>query len=161
MTPDDAASAYHQAGHAVAALRFHFAVDLVTIVHDADTGSLGMCRSAAGLPPGFRLDAWLGVESRRILHEWAVVLLAGAGAATIGVGVSANPDAETDFHNALDLLDYASGDPDNTRRLVEEASKRTDALLRPSWLDIQRVAHALRERRTLTDMDVTTVPHWG
>ncbi len=157
MTPDDAASAYHQAGHAVAALRFHFAVDLVTIVPDADTGSLGMCRSAPGLPPGFRLDAWLGDESRRILHEWAIVLLAGAAAATIGVGVSANQDAETDFHNAVDLLDYVSGDPDKTRWLVEEASKRTDALLRASWPDIEGVAHALLERRSLTAMDVTTV----
>jgi hypothetical protein len=141
----EAAAAYHEAGHAVAAARLGHALERVSIDGDA----AAMCGTPA-LPPGHEQGAWLKEETVGVFGDWAVVHLAGAAAATIGAGVAANEGAETDFHCATDLLDYLSDDPDDTRRLVTNAAEQADRLTRESWSEIELVASALVEQRSLS-----------
>jgi len=79
------------------------------------------------------------------------------GAATIGAGIAADEGAEIDLQCATDLLDYLSDDPDDTRRLVTDAAEQADHLLRASWSDIELVATALVEQRSLTAGEVVAM----
>jgi hypothetical protein len=148
----EAAAAYHEAGHAVAAARLGHALERVSIDGDAAV----ICSTPA-LPPGHEQGAWLKEETVTVFGDWAVVHLAGAAAATIGAGVAADESAESDFHRATDLLDYLSDDPDDTRRLVTSAAEQADRLTRESWSEIELVASALVEQRTLSAEEVVAL----
>lgn len=149
----EATAAYHEAGHAVAAARLGRALERVSI----DGEPTATCGSTPALPPGHEQGAWLGEETVGIFGDWAVVHLAGAAAATIGAGIAADEGAEIDFQCATDLLDYLSDDPDDTRRLVTDAAEQADHLLRASWSDIELVASALVEQRSLTAGEVVAM----
>jgi hypothetical protein len=148
----EAAAAYHEAGHAVAAARLGHALERVSIDGDA----AAMCSTPA-LPPGHEQGAWLEEETVGVFGDWAVVHLAGAAAATIGAEVAANEGDESDVHCATALLDYLSDDPDDTRRLISNAAEQADRLTRESWSEIELVASALVEQRSLSAEEVVAL----
>ena len=150
----DAVAAYHEAGHAVAAARLGHALERVSI--EGDTAA-AICTSTPALPPGHEQGSWLHEETVSVFGDWAVVHLAGAAAATIGAGVAADDSAESDLHRATDLLDYLSDDPDDTRRLVTSAAEQADRLTRESWSEIELVASALVEQRSLSAAEVVAL----
>ncbi len=149
----EAAAAYHEAGHAVAAARLGRALERVSI----DAEPVETCCGTPALPPGHGQEAWLREETVDIFGDWAVVHLAGAAAATIGAGTADDKSAEIDIQCATDLLDYLSDDPEDTPRLVTDAAGQADQLLRASWSEIELVASALVEQRSLTADEVVAL----
>lgn len=147
-----AATAHHEAGHAVAAWRQAIAFKYVTIAADPKAGSLGhiVHRPAKWFhPDSDSSDRTILRAQRRI-----VVALAGQIAERKFYGRRPQYGMEADNRNAVDMAGYLCGSEKTTNAFLRYCWCATEDLVEANWKNITAVAAALLERQTLRRLDV-------
>jgi Peptidase family M41 len=136
-----AAAAYHEAGHAVAAVLEHRRFRYVTIVPDTVEGTLGHCLYApwpAGVQPERGEDG--RVEGR--IRAAIITLYAGHAAEALFTGRNNWRGSASDRHAASQLATYVTGSTEEQR-----------AYLRWLWIHTQALAQT--ERAPITALATT------
>lgn len=145
-------TAYHEAGHAVAAFLMRRRVLSVTIVPDEDAGSLGHNRY--GVLPNIHPDYEIDSRTVRVIEREIVVSLAG-WAAEARLDASARREAsylgDDDWHKAYDLATYVTGSPEEMEAYVNWLWVRAKYMiaLPPQWAAVKGLASDLLERRRI------------
>ena len=149
------ATAYHEAGHAVAYyfLRVQgYPLPLIrraTIVPRDDTlGQVAPFRT-----PSFRPDADISPRAQYRLQGQIMFSLAGAIAEQRHTG-RRSPYSDGDRHNAAGLAGYASSSPEEVEPMLRWLEVRTENLIVRYWPFVEVVATALLKHRTLTGRQV-------
>ena len=150
------ATAYHEAGHAVAAFHLGAALGKVSIKADPEDGSLGRCHTP--LPKWFNPD---DIDART--HEWVrkhvVISLAGRAAEKLLTGRNNNAGARGDLQYATKLALYVTGSNESAgaylRWLTLEAGNLVNCEVQK--VAIEAVARELLSRECLPSSDVKDV----
>jgi hypothetical protein len=142
------ATAYHEAGHAVAAWVMDRPFRYVTIV--PMEGTLGHVQHPAWrehVQPDINVDG----RTRRLLEKAIFTLLAGVRAEKRLTGRWNNIEANSDFHDADDLASYLWGNPKVLQKYISFMESRVDAMIASDrhWKGIQALAAALLEKRRI------------
>jgi hypothetical protein len=154
------ATAYHEAGHAVASWRLGIAIGRtgVTIVPDQTAGSLGSSASRQYVNRDIELDC---SDRNRIRAERKVqVCLAGEVAQRRHDPRSVRRyHAKSDRRAAISLLTYFATERKELEAWFNLLHIRTENLLsNPDiWRAVERLAVALIERRTILGKDATEI----
>jgi hypothetical protein len=155
MNSNERNTAIHEAGHAVAGFFLHQRIRRVTIVPKDDT--LG---HAAHFPINFEVDGEFDRSLRGIdrAEKRVVILYAGPIAERKFAPRSRwRLGGSGDFETAADWLSYLQGADDKYNTLHEKLLWRGAELLVDSrWREINAVADALLEHRTLNTKAVKT-----
>ena len=148
--------AYHEAGHAVAALRLRLKINSVTIRGTDDYDGL---TSHSNPPRGIDLEVDASDRARCRVENAIIVAMAGPVAQR-----KFNPKgfrrwhAEPDWHQAVDLLIRIAPESERGRNaywtLLEE---RTKGLIGVFWVDVQTLAEALLESETLKRPEIRRI----
>jgi ATP-dependent Zn protease len=139
-TARDALVAHHEVGHAVAAFAFHRQLKHVTIVPGDGSGGHIAIYSAGS-----------SRTTPAIAHRNAVCALAGPAAQR-----QFSPHSFRHFHGSEDWCsaqDYAFSLGGETKTIIAQLNLwelRAKDLVNGRWAQIEKVARALIERRTLT-----------
>jgi len=143
-------TAYHEAGHAVAAYVFKRPIDKLTIVPDAD--SYGAAHYRAGWFDHLKPDVQITIRTRERLEAGIVCGLAGTAAEMIFAGPEAEKLAGTDLAQVATCADYLTGGIEEAEAYLKWLVIRTDALLQrePRWSCVEVLAAALLKRRHLS-----------
>jgi hypothetical protein len=161
-TEEPVPTAYHEAGHAVAAVLLgRPLVDLALAPHAPD-GLLGLCRYAPTPVP----EVWLAADHTppgfvHVRHE-GTLALAGPTAEALYRGYASlapfagDPDYKSDFRQALDAAgpQYAGDDERAGRYLSRRLVPRVRRLLCHHWPAVDAVAAALLAKGRLDGPDV-------
>lgn len=158
-------TAFHEAGHAVAAFFLGFSVGRrgVTIIPDKIKDNLGAAHVLLQLRE--RPDVAISPGTHVRIENHAVVCLAG-DAAQRKLHPRSHYRAQSDQDQALELLDYISGSNEILCARFKVARLQAQALVNLRWKEITAVATALLERKTLTRDEVrqaiiSTLPLYG
>jgi hypothetical protein len=136
----DEATAYHEAGHAVAALALGRPVDRVSIRPDRD--KVGVC---AFRKPVFRpSEDWVEREM--------LIALAGIAAEARHTGEYAWDGADRDYRYAYELALDCAGARRQAERLVKRVLSKVEHLLsrEVNWRTVTRVVEELLRRREIS-----------
>ncbi len=149
------ATAYHEAGHAVADWRHGFKVKRATVVPKND--ALGSVSSVSRLH--FRTLEYTNPSGARIgrYHEMIVSLLAGRAAQRRFKPQSIRScQASSDLRGVMEILTRLHGYDDEQKHAFRYLEARARKLVShpQNWRMIQDVAKALIERRTMTGDEV-------
>jgi ATP-dependent Zn protease len=134
--PPDEATAYHEAGHAVAALALGRPVDRVSVRADAER--LGAC--------------WFGKPVFRPSEDWLeremLIALAGLAAEALRTGDYAWDGADRDYRYAYGLALDRTGAARQADRLVRRVLAKVEHLLsrEVNWRAVERLAGELLRR---------------
>lgn len=145
------ATAYHEAGHAVASWFHGRRFKHATIVTDHERGSLGHVRYAP-MPKRLREDIELAMTPQtRIYCEVSIVCaLAGHEAERRFAGRANNAGARGDYDHAMDLALRVCGTEDSATAFLAWLGVRTRELVGGvCWPRIEWLAKALLEQKTL------------
>lgn len=163
MSDNLTATAYHEAGHAVAAWWFDLPFEKASVIEDEDT--LGRVNFT---PPGndFRPDIEVDARTQRRIEHTIVVALAGPLAGEKFSGATNETIAANDWETVIGLAEYVCGSPEQTEAYVEWLRVRaSDLIEHPLFCArVERVADALvRDKelsaRELRDLLVDQLPH--
>lgn len=143
----EAATAYHEAGHAVIAALLDIEVEYVTVEQTED--ALG---HMTHLPfaDDFRPDIWMDDDDVRVADARITIALAGREAEYLATGVENDEGAAHDYRGAIDLLDYMVGSNKELETELEKLRTRAVELLHERWSLVKLIAEALQQERTLT-----------
>jgi hypothetical protein len=151
------ATAYHEAGHAVACYCLGVKVKSATVVPDKDQGTHGHARHEnmfRGLDPEIDLSGRVRLQMERKI----IISLAGVAAQRRYSRQSwRSHHGRSDFRAAADLALRIGGDGDGANRFLRWLELQTDRLVENRWQDIERVARALLERRILTGSEIVEI----
>jgi hypothetical protein len=149
--------AVHEAGHAVAAVRFHHGLRRATVEPGED--SLGHILANL-LPRSVRRALeleWPTPAQRRRVEGFLTMLLAGPAAERRLTGRWNHVHAGQDYADAAYVAMRASRDEADMDRQLEAAEDRGVAFADEHWFEIEAVAAALAERGTLTGREVRAI----
>ncbi|MGL4551718.1 MAG: cell division protein FtsH [Gemmataceae bacterium] len=137
---DDEATAYHEAGHAVAALALDRPVMKVSI--EPDRERLGICAFGKAV---FR-------PSQDWLEREMLIALAGMAAEAKHTGEYDRDAAGRDLLYARGLAIERAGNPRQAERLERRLLSKVEHLLdqEPNWRAVERIARALLEQRAIS-----------
>ena len=151
------ATAYHEAGHAVACYYLGVKVKSATVVPDKGQGTHGHVRHEdmyRGLDPEIDLSG----RARLRMERSIIISLAGAAAQRRYSRQSWRHDhGASDFRAAANLALRIGGDDDGADRFLRWLELRTDRLVQNHWQDIERVARALLERKTMNGGEIVKI----
>jgi len=147
------ATAYHEAGHAVAAHHEHMRFRSVTIRPGA--GNLG--HLAYRMPGWFQPDVEADARHRRLVERDARVSFAGPAAEARFKGRHNWRGASDDLDQAVSLLGYVCGSNGELEAYVRLIRMQAQGLMERHWDEVQAVAEALLERECLTAAEVAAV----
>lgn len=161
LTPAQAtATAYHEAGHAVVAHYLGQSVGRkgISIVPDAETSGrvhlpLALTNAMETRPTG---------RMRSLAEDRAVVWLAGLEAQRKYRSRSVrNYHASQDYENAVDIISYICGSPEELEPYLRLLQARAKAILHLPmiWESIERVASALLEHKQLSRAELMELIH--
>ncbi len=105
-------SAYHEAGHAVAAFALGGRVNSISITRDGDTSGRGYCGSA---PASDEIEIAVRSRDRERIERVAILMCAGAVAEQRRAGRRSRW-ASRDLRQVNDLLSHVSGSAERTPR---------------------------------------------
>ena len=161
LTPAQrAATAYHEAGHAVVAYYLGQKIGRkgVTIVPDANfDGQVSLPVSSRGRPDIERTG-----RMRLLAKKHAVVSLSGIEAQRRYRPSSVrNYHASQDYRNAADIIEYFCESSEELDPYLRLLHIRAKALIQSPaiWGSVERVAAALLERNRLTGADLRSLIH--
>ncbi len=133
------------------------AIRRVSIIPDQKADTLGHCRNT-DFPKWFRPDNEVGFRERQWLEMEILIFLGGLAAEFRFTCRRDFKGANADFHAAVDLASY-SYDGLVLNRFLAYMTERTKALIHGHivWLNIEAVAEALLEHRTLSGKRVREI----
>lgn len=139
-------TAYHEAGHAVAAYLRHLRFTSISII--PDRGTLGRCEfseSAVVIDP----ESGDQLRARTRIETLIIVSLAGVISESLLTGRHNWRGAHADLHDATRYASFVTGSAEELRAYERWLWEHTRMLLgaRPSWLAVQQLAAALIEDR--------------
>ena len=143
-------TAYHEAGHAIMHVVRGVPMDLVTIVSNDDYN--GVCRWNHG--PSIMLTMNMGNTSRayrELAIDSILISLSGAAAEERFSGRYDKDGAEDDMNSAYNVAVYYSRNPD---KYLSSKFGEARKIIRDNWRQVDLVAKALLEQKTLTWDDV-------
>jgi ATP-dependent Zn protease len=147
-------TAYHEAGHAVAAFFEHLAIKSVTVV--PDEGSFGKVKHYR--TPSFRPDVNADARTnQRVLAHMLVDLAGPAAEREIGGRAFRHATSHQDYQNAADLATRLCGSDESVNALLRWVGVCARDLVRTRWPMIELLAKALLTRRTLNGRQVREV----
>jgi hypothetical protein len=137
-------TAYHEAGHAVAAARLRVGIDFEGVTIRPGPDFHGRAVTANGL-------RWAPE------YDGAVVLLAGEAAQNVFAPRSCSQYRDS-FKDNMALMDWLRHHGHNSveqqGKLERKYKRAAYAFVREHWADVERVALALLERETLCGPDI-------
>jgi ATP-dependent Zn protease len=151
MTPTKKleATAYHEAGHAVASFLLHRGFRRVTIIPgEGFLGQLVMTQKPRTIHPDYETDARTELWLRREI----IIDLAGPVAEKLHTSRGNwKIGGSKDLHKAVDLASYIMGDPDEIGAYLDWLTlSTTNMLKRPDhWPIVQALAAELLERKVI------------
>ncbi|MDP8951052.1 MAG: hypothetical protein M3N18_02245 [Actinomycetota bacterium] len=147
-------TAYHEAGHMVAAWELGLYVTGATIVPDPEMGYLGRME----VPFEDRVRYAMFVDEEGYMFAHLVGLFAGMAAGERHAGVEARElDAALGFFDgdyraaAGHILSLAGDDEEEQKATEDHAQKYAQRLIHRRWERVETVAAALMERKTLDE----------
>jgi hypothetical protein len=146
----DLTTAYHEAGHVVVGHCQGLPARRATI--EAGDWYHGLTKSAR-FPRSMQPDAEMTVNVRHRLECEVRILLAGATAQRrIAPRSMRHLHHQTDYENAVSCIDYlcSSGSDRELRAYIKLLQIQIEDLVELHWPEVQTVAKALIERRTLS-----------
>jgi ATP-dependent Zn protease len=151
------ATAYHEAGHAVACYFIGVKVRSATIVADKDQGFLGYVRHE-NMFRGLRPDIELSDRARLQIERRIIMSLAGFSAQRRFNKKSwRSYHGRSDFRFAVDLASHIVFDGAGMTAFLNWLQYRSDALIKLRWPEVARVARALLESKTMTGAEIVEV----
>ncbi len=152
-------TAYHEAGHAVAAWKLGVRTKKLSIVPDAADGSLGSHQHSPYFT-GINLEFDDSPRAQRRVENIAIVCCVGAHSQRrFHPRGFRNYHAEADWHRAISLLSYLAGDNEVLEayfKLIDLQAKKF-VQSQANWCAIEGVAEALLERHALTGAEAKAV----
>lgn len=145
------ATAYHEAGHAVARLALGLSLGRVSIVSDAESN--GHCVYA--LSRTFHPDLANGQRMEAAVHRHIVAALAGESAEYVLRGRHNWGGASHDRRVAADLAAYVSGDGEEEAALLKWLDIKARNLVRGRWRAVEAVAALLLDTKEASRAQVT------
>ncbi len=141
-------TAYHEAGHAVAAYLRHLRFTSISIV--PDTGTLGRCEFSETAIV-LDLDSSAALRTRRRIETMIIVSLAGVIAESLLTGRHNWRGAHADLHDAARYASLVTASVEELRAYERWLWEHTRTLLRarPGRLAIQQLAAVLMEDRRI------------
>ena len=142
--------AFHEAGHAVAAVLHRRGLRKATIVPDKESGTLG-CVFTGRFGSRFKPDAHAGRKERDLIEGDVTVSLAGPVAEALASGRWNHVGASRDYHHAVDLLSYLCGGRE-LQAYVNLLSVRTEAMfvnVDVHWRAVEQLAEVLLREKTI------------
>lgn len=151
-------TAYHEAGHAVAAYLLHWPIRSVAIVPSEDGETLGMCRLAGWgrrTSPEWDASPWTIRRVRRCIMHY----LAGHVAERRVRGRNNWQGSRGDLMSATYMVMYLVGSPEETGPEMDRLWRATEQLLNESraWAAVMALAEALLKQPTLRAQEVRMV----
>jgi hypothetical protein len=155
-------TAYHEAGHMVAAWDLGLSVAGATIVPDPEAGYLGRVR--VPLEARVRYADW--VDEDGYLYAHLVAFLAGPLASEQHTGAALPPEdvqlglesLGSDHYNTADLLlSLAGPNADAQVEVGDRAQRHAEFLVLSRWERIEAVARVLIEREALDEAECRQV----
>ncbi len=147
-------TAYHEAGHMVAAWELGLSITGATIVPDPDKGHQGHVE----VPKEDRVRYADWADEHESLYARLVTYFAGTAASVKFTDVPLPDEAMqvalespgSDYYNISDLiLSVAGPDPKKQQEVGDRAQRHASFLIRARWGQVGAVAEALIERKTL------------
>jgi ATP-dependent Zn protease len=161
-TKAEISTAYHEAGHAVAAFFLHLSIGRkgVTIIPDKINNSLGSAHVLAQLRENPELSDSPRTHVR--IEDYAVMGLAG-DVAEKKFHPRRRFGGHRDLNDAANLLSYISGSNEVVQARMNVAIRCARDLVNCRWKEITAVATDLLEKKTLTGREVKEiiVREWG
>jgi len=148
-----AATAYHEAGHAVVQYYLHLPIRKVTIRPNKEKGSLGHCESKG---PSYLGEIDLGVspaQQDRIFRNIQALLAGNVAQQRFNKRSVRKWQTSSDYRKAAELAIRVT-DTVGVRLLLGWLTHHTERLVQDRWREIEAVAAALRERKTLTGDEI-------
>lgn len=151
---DSRATAYHEAGHAVAA--FILGHDLGPVILEEREISLGV---TATPPPNWVIDneGYLNTdrpEIRKYLADTVVIGFAGWWAVKLGTGIEDNKGAQHDFDEATRYVQYLASWDGELQEYWDECDARCEMLMQENWAAVEAVAEELLRKGSLSAEEV-------
>ena len=150
------ATAYHEAGHAVAAIENRVKLIRVSIIPDDD--SSGRCNYTypewKGSPDSENNSKW-----RYRLEKLAIGTLSGMAAEGLYLGHDPEDGYEDDQHRAICYLSYLTGSNEELGAYFEWIKRRARGLVRTPIvrLTIEAVAEVLLDKQVLSGTEVRAI----
>ena len=143
-------TAYHEAGHAVAAIAQGVAVRSITIVPDKQEGYAGRVQHE-DLTRQVNLEADNSPLTRLRIEKQIIVFLAGAAAQRKYDRRSWRSfHSSSDYENAANLADAVSSSPAASEAFLRWLAIASDDLIAAHWQEVEEIAKALVEEKTLS-----------
>lgn len=143
-----AETAYHEAGHAVAAWILGLKFKQVTI-HPTGRGTLG-CITELNAPRWFRPDLQMTPRIRVMAERRILVFFAGKCAQEQYLGKGVRTGYESDYDAAVALAAKLCSDSDVADAYLTYCLTAAKAVIRRNWSAVAAVAEALVEVETLS-----------
>jgi ATP-dependent Zn protease len=145
---DEIATAYHEAGHVVAAVRLGVRVKKATIIGDGRYYGIVHCADVFG---GLRLDVDRSSRARTRVERQVILSLAGpaAEAEFLGRPIKGN-FARADYQTALDVADHMCSSSEEAQAYLKWLEIRARDLIKVFWPDVEKVSSELTKNKTLT-----------
>jgi ATP-dependent Zn protease len=142
-------TAYHEAGHAVVAMKLNQKFHHVTI--EPEEGSLGHILHDK-LSRRFRPDVEMGFRTREKIENHCLISMAGMAAESKFIGSETWEGGGSDKDRAIVFASYLYFDSEIVGPYILFMRARADSLMRSArvWSQVEAVAAALLEHRTLT-----------
>lgn len=154
-------TAYHEAGHAVAAFAMNKRFTRVSIIANPDDNSLGRllgCGWNSKLNPEF--DG--GVRLRNRVEAQIIVFLAGPVAEAKLTGHYNHIGASKDYHDAVSFAGYVTGSSKETSAYINWLLEKTKNLLSNyNWDAVKMLADELIKRREIGYMTTRKIIRKG
>jgi ATP-dependent Zn protease len=153
------ATAYHEAGHAVAAIHQRIPLHGVTIKPEGD--SLGRT-THANLLKNRHIDWDASAANERRMERQVAMSLAGPAAeqrfrSRHRLRKFNSEQSRDDYDEAIGLIDRFTGSNNQTQRRLDEFQAHASAFVRDHWNEIRAVAEALLHRTRLSSQAIRRV----
>jgi hypothetical protein len=145
-------TAYHEAGHALLAFRFHIPIKEISIIEKGD--SLGHV-SSTHLPQSLIL----GTYSNNIIEKYIMWCFSGLAAESIVTGKKNYVGASLDSESATELIIRNVGSSEQATQYSEEMWKKTISWMKlPTNLNyLHLIAAILLQKKKLTKKDLKNI----
>jgi ATP-dependent Zn protease len=152
----ETATAYHEAGHAVAAWLRGMKFREVSILPNASANSLGHLLHA-GEPRWFHPEYDVSLRTVARVENHILVCFAGPAAEARLRGRHNWRGAGSDMQQAADMVSFLCGSAEEEEAYLKLVRIRARGLVEAHWVKVEAIAMALMDRRRLTWVEVDTI----